>query len=501
MQNPEHLMKKILVVNNVSKWNLSQKNITVVSSQDYLTNPEYAEIKKARIFNLCKEYSYQSKGYYVSLLAEARGHLAIPTVKNLVDLREPKLVRIVSDEFDDLIQQSLKNIKSQEFTLSIYFGQNVAQKYRELSAMFHRHFQIPFLRVTFYHSSKWNIKNIKAISEAEIPEEHRESMLLFAEQYFSKKRYDTPRNTNYEYDLAILVQPNDPAPPSNTKAIKKFVELAEKMNFYVEIVAPNDLSRLSAFDALFIRQSTEVNNEAYAFARKAQQEDIAIIDYPDAILKCCNKVFMAEALQIANIPTPKTVIVHKENKNKVLDITGLPVVLKSPDSTFSFGVKKAKTKDEYFELVNQMLKKSELVIAQEYSPSEYDWRIGILDDKPIFACRYYMAKGHWQIYNWNAEKKNEQDGKADCLPIEKVPKKILDAALKSAKIMGKGLYGIDVKEVNGKPMVIEINDNPNIDFGVEDEFYGDKIYLEILTALKTRLENSKNLLQIQPNLQ
>jgi glutathione synthase/RimK-type ligase-like ATP-grasp enzyme len=200
---------------------------------------------------------------------------------------------------------------------------------------------------------------------------------------------------------------------------------------------------------------------------------------------------MAEALENAGIPTPKTIIVHKDNRNKVIEKTGLPLVLKSPDSTFSFGVKKASTPEEYEKLVGEMLKKSELVIAQEFTPSDYDWRIGILDDKPFYACRYYMAKDHWQIYNWGAEKKDDRDGNADCLAIEDVPKKILDVALKSAKLMGKGLYGIDVKEVNGKPLVIEINDNPNIDFGVEDRYYGDKVYIEILTALKNRLDKKQ----------
>jgi len=484
-------MDKIIVVTKPENWNIPVDNISIVSSQDYLTNPKYAQIKKARIFNLSKDYSYQSKGYYVSLLAEARGHLAIPTVTNLVDLREPKLVKIVFEDFDELIQKSLKNIKSQEFTLSIYFGQNVAQKYRELSAMFHKYFQIPFLRVKFNFTTKWNIKNIRAISESEIPMEHKESMHYFASQYFAKKRYDTPKQNTAHYDLAILVQTNDPAPPSNAKAIKKFVDLAEKMNFYVEILYPKDLSRLSTFDALFIRQSTEVNNEAYAFSRKALQEDIALVDYPDAILKCCNKVYMAEALENANIPIPKTVIVHKHNKEDVLKITGLPCVLKSPDSTFSFGVKKAETVEEFKDLVDMMLKKSELIIAQEFTFSEYDWRIGILDDRPIFACRYYMAKDHWQIYNWDAKNVDDQDGNADCLAIEEVPKEILSVALKSAKLMGKGLYGIDIKEVNGKVLVIEINDNPNIDFGVEDRFYGDKVYIDVLSALKNRLEKKQ----------
>lgn len=481
-------MNKYIVVNQPEKWFFSIENIKVISSQDYLTDPQFSLLKKARIFNLCKDYSYQSKGYYVSLLAEARGHLAIPTVRNIVDLKTLKLVKIVSDEFDDVIQQSLKNIKSREFTLSIYFGQNVAQKYKALSSLFYKHFQVPFLRVKFYHNTKWNIQSIRAISESEIPNEHLESVHVFANQYFSKKRYDTPKLTTSDFDLAILVNPNDPAPPSNTKALKKFIDIAEKMNIYAELIEPKDLSRLSSFDALFIRQSTEVNNEAYAFARKAQQEGLAIIDYPDAILKCCNKVFMAEALNNAHIATPKTIIVHKDNREFVLKQVGLPCVLKAPDSTFSFGVKKAKTEKEYHTLVSEMLKESDLIIAQEFCPSDYDWRIGIIDDKPFFACKYYMAKGHWQIYNWSAKKKNDQDGDADCLPIEEVPKDVLQMAIKSAKLMGKGLYGIDIKVVDNKPMVIEINDNPNIDFGVEDAHYGDLVYTKVLSALKKRLE-------------
>lgn len=480
-------MQKIIVVNQPEKWSFLIENVTVISTHEYLTDTKYSLLKKARVFNLCQDYSYQSKGYYVSLLAEARGHLAMPSVKNLVDLKKLKLVRIVSDEFDTTIQSSLKSIKSQEFVLSVYFGQNLASKYKELSGLFFKHFQVPFLQVKFNFTTKWNIHSINVLSESELPDIHREDVEIFAKQFFAKKRYDTPKMMKSQFDLAILVDPNDPAPPSNPKAIKKFIDLAEKMNIYAEVIGPNDLDRLTSFDALFIRQSTEVNNDAYAFARKAQREDIALIDYPDAILKCCNKVYMAEALQNANIDTPKTIIIYKENKDEVLEKIGLPVVLKAPDSTFSFGVKKAQTAEEYESLVTEMLQESDLIIAQEFCPSDYDWRIGILDGEPFFACKYYMAKGHWQIYNWKAKKKKEQDGDSDCLPIEEVPKNVMQMALKSAKLIGNGLLGIDVKVVGKRPMVIEINDNPNVDVGVEDEYYGDEVYLKILNAFKKRV--------------
>ena len=75
------------------------------------------------------------------------------------------------------------------------------------------------------------------------------------------------------------------------------------------------------------------------------------------------------------------------------------------------------------------------------------------------------------------------------MAIEDVPKKIMETALNAGKIMGPGLLGIDIKEVNGKPLVIEINDNPNIDFGVEDRYYGDLVYSKIIEALLKRLED------------
>lgn len=74
-------MNKYIVVNHPEKWKFSIDNITVISSQEYPTNSKFALIKKATIFNLCKDYAYQTKEYYVSLLAEARGHSAIPIIK------------------------------------------------------------------------------------------------------------------------------------------------------------------------------------------------------------------------------------------------------------------------------------------------------------------------------------------------------------------------------------------------------------------------------------
>jgi glutathione synthase/RimK-type ligase-like ATP-grasp enzyme len=482
-------MNKIIIVDNPDTWKIKVANLAIISSYEYLTNPDWAKARNLRVFNLSKSYSYQSKGYYVSLLAEARGHKPIPTVRNILDVQKPFVIKLMSEDFDGLIQRRLKDLRSDEFTLSVYFGRNLAEKYDDISNLFYRMFRVPFLRVRFVRGSRWHIQSIRTISTKDIPESHFPFVLERAEEYFSRTRYGSEKKSRHvgRYALAILYKEDDPAPPSDKKAIQKFVHYGEKAGFEVDVISAKDYSRLLMYDALFIRQNTHVNNETYQFAHHAQREGIALLDYPESILKINNKVYLAELLQSAGVPTPKTMIVHRRNRHLVESTLKLPCVLKLPDSTFSFGVKKAGTREELTELIDAMLKKSELLIAQEYIFTKFDWRIGILDGEPLFACKYLMAKDHWQIYNWDAKKSNDVSGGFESARLADVPKAVVKIAMKSVKNIGRGLYGIDIKLVDCKPIVIEINENPNMDEGVEDLGEGDIVYKKVIDALLKRI--------------
>jgi glutathione synthase/RimK-type ligase-like ATP-grasp enzyme len=479
-------MKKIIVTNTPNLFQMDLNEIEVLTPKAYLTQAELSKLQNTRVFNLCNDYRYQSKGYYVSLLAEARGHKPIPNVKSIQDLKAPAIVRIVSEELDDIIQKTLKNLKSEEFTLSIYFGHNVAKQYEKLCRELHRQFQAPFLRARFTYNKKWLLQSIKPISLSEIPEEHLPYVQEFAKNYFSKKRYESVRNTRYLYDLAILHNPAEHSPPSDKRALQKFIEAAEKNGFYAELITKEDYDRLAEFDALFIRETTTVNHHTYRFASRAQTEGLVVMDDPNSILKCTNKVYLAELMELNKIPTPKTLVVHSENKKEVGKKLGFPCVLKLPDSSFSQGVTKAKDEKELSQQLNNMLNQSELVIAQEFLPTDFDWRVGVLDEQILYTCKYYMAKGHWQIYNW--EDKKETTGRYETLDPAKVPQQVIDVALKATKLIGNGLYGVDIKESGGKIYVIEINDNPNLDSGVEDKVLKDELYDRVMKSFKKRIE-------------
>jgi glutathione synthase/RimK-type ligase-like ATP-grasp enzyme len=57
--------------------------------------------------------------------------------------------------------------------------------------------------------------------------------------------------------------------------------------------------------------------------------------------------------------------------------------------------------------------------------------------------------------------------------------------------MGDGLYGVDLKEINGRAVVIEINDNPSIETGVEDKVLGQALYDAIIAALRRGVESRR----------
>ncbi|MEJ8802290.1 RimK family protein [Pontibacter sp. H249] len=485
-------MRKIVVVDYLKDWDAAIEDIEVIEAQSYLTDTNYTDIRNARIFNLCRSYRYQSAGYYVSLLAEARGHKPIPSVTTMQDLKSPTIVRAITVELNELIQKSLSSLRSKSFTLSIYFGQNVAAKYEKLCKQLHDHFQAPLLRAQFIYKDEWVLQSISQIPINEVPDSHQSYLTRFAKAYFTRHRFSGARITRKTYDLAILVDPEEQEPPSDKKAIQQFMDMADTMGFYVEQITKDDYRRLPEFDALFIRETTSVNHHTYRFARKAFADGLVVIDDPVSILRCTNKVYLAELLTKAKVPTPKTMIIHKDNREEVEAALGLPCVLKKPDSSFSQGVVKAKTTECLQKNLDEMLADSELIIGQEFLPTDFDWRIGVLDKQPLYACKYYMAKGHWQIYNWEG-KKQDTSGDVETVPFEDVPFVVLHTALKAANLIGDGLYGVDVKEIDGKAYIIEVNDNPSIEAGCEDKILKKELYASIIKSIKRRIDNHKNI--------
>jgi glutathione synthase/RimK-type ligase-like ATP-grasp enzyme len=483
-------LQSLIVVDNPKNWLLKIPGIPVISGRVYLTDQRYSQTKRVKVFNLCRSYRYQSVGYYVSLLAQARGHTPLPGITTIQDMRWPGLARVVASDLEELIQRRLRRIKSARFTLSVYFGRNVSSQYDDLSMQLFRLFQAPLLRAEFvWDDDEWRFEKVRPIPASEIPDSHHDFVIEAATAFFARSPALRRRATGTRYDLAILRNEAEEMAPSDGRALQRFVKAGKRMRLGVELIDKNDYGRLGEFDGLFIRETTQVDHYTYRFARRAAADGMVVIDDPDSIIRCTNKVYLAELLEKHRVPIPHTTVVHRENRKEVIGRLSFPCIVKQPDSSFSQGVFKANDAEQFEQVVGKLLEDSELLIVQEFVPTEYDWRIGVLDRELLFACKYHMVKAHWQIARTKSARTSY--GEVEAVAMDSVPPVVLKVALKAANAIGDGLYGVDVKLVGHRAMVIEVNDNPNIEGGCEDGVLKDELYERILNVFIQRIEKHR----------
>jgi glutathione synthase/RimK-type ligase-like ATP-grasp enzyme len=484
-------MKIIFVVNHLRDWHVRIPGVEFVAARHYLTDGTYCEREDTKVFNLCNSYFYQLRGYYVSLLAEARGHQPVPDIKAIEDVQSDNVIRVLAESMDGLIQHSLLHLQQKEFEFDVYFGRTTDWHYESLSEQLFNLLRVPLLRARFQvEHGKWRLYHVETLCIDDLSAQNLAFLGQAAAECAQAHKLRSREPAAKQPSLAILHTHEGIDFPSNPAAMRKFQEAAEMLGMRTEIITKHDSDRLAQFDALFIRDTTNVNHYTYQFSRQATVAGMVVMDDPDSILKCTNKIYLTELLTRHHIPIPKTMTVYRDNIREITPTLGLPCILKVPDGAFSLGVVKAHTQEEVEQKASEMLQQSELILAQEYLPTEFDWRIGILDRKPLFACKYFMVPGHWQIMKHDGlQLPNE--GMTEAVSLDQVPPQVLELSLQTAELIGDGFYGVDLKQRGQHCYIIEINDNPSIDAGNEDGVLQDMLYLEIMNVFRKRIEARK----------
>jgi len=491
----------LIIIDNKAAWEPYYPSENVVTFEGYLERgyPDAAagatgKGARLRIINLCRTKHYLSTGYYCSLLAEARGHGVIPSVRTLNDLSQRALYRLQINYMPTLL---LKKPPPENgdgpLRIFSFFGTTTDPQYSELARKLFELFPCPVLEISLRYDKVWKVDMLK-IRSHRILDDANETVFAQALDDFSRKIWRKKSSRKqYRYDLAILVDPSEQFPPSDKTALKRFIAAGKSLDIDCELITQRDYLRLPEYDGLFIRATTAINHFTYRFAKRAEVENMVVIDDPTSILRCTNKIYLADLFRANKVSAPRTVLLHKGLPRQIERLEselGYPMVLKIPDGAFSVGVEKAGNVQELQIILKRLFKKSTLLLAQEFLYTDYDWRIGVLNNEPIYACRYYMVRNHWQIYQHGASK--TASGNFDTLPTFEAPKAVLDAAIKATRPIGNSLYGVDIKEKDGVGYVIEVNDNPSIDSAVEDKYLGEKLYRIILSDLLRRMEARRN---------
>ncbi len=257
-------------------------------------------------------------------------------------------------------------------------------------------------------------------------------------------------------------------------------ELGHQLDFLFK----NELKYMKNYDAIFIRALTDPLNTSYLVARLAQLMGLRVLDEPESIRICCDKVNMYQHLINKEVPIPETAFLNtneitKENAEELFTQFGIPLVLKAPNSSFSAYVEKVNTVEEFIKTGKKFLRRSDRIVVQQYIPSDFDWRVITLNGKVLAVVRYVFAHNTWRTMD---RSENGEIVQVIGVPIETANPRLLRVALDASNAIGKSLYGVDIKEVSGEYYVIEVNDNPNIDAGNEDQCNPD-IYKEIIKHL------------------
>lgn len=463
----------------------------IITNRDYLAHPSLFRGQRPKIINLSNRYTYQSRGYYASLLAGSRGHKVIPSVETMIDLSERKLYENALPELELALNKCRKDLGgSFPAKVTVFFGIGPSKAWDRFAKLLFDWFRAPALEVAIKDGEWASIHKIGFAALGRLEEADKRRFVAALDTYTSREWRDGKARTPSRYTFATLIDPHEQMPPSAISSLRHWARVAEKMGVEVEPITRKDLAKLANYDALFIRETTSISNHTYRFARRAQQEGMPVIDDPLSMIRCTNKVYLNELMAYNNVPVPPTVMIASPADLQVAaDTLGFPLVLKIPDSSFSRGVKKAHDFAELKALATAWMEDSDLLIAQKYMPTQYDWRIGVLGGQPLFAVHYLMAKKHWQIVNHDHGGKPVEGG-IKTFTLKHAPAHVVETAVKAARCIGDGLYGVDLKETKDGVFVIEVNDNPNLDHGVEDSGEKDEVWVRLTQWFLDRLERN-----------
>lgn len=254
-------------------------------------------------------------------------------------------------------------------------------------------------------------------------------------------------------------------------ALTNFKVAALNLGHRFDYIFRSDIHKIPEFDALFIRSTTDPMNASYVASRIAEMNGLTVIDDPDSIIICCDKINMYLRLLRSGLKIPETRFLNKNTSNvdtaqRIFEELGYPVVLKAPFSSFSTYVEKVENLHEFCETARRYFRRTSAIVAQRFVPSNFDWRVTTLNGEVLFVCKYIMPPSSWKIQH--RENGHVTWAKIQAMDLNEVDSELIETGIRASAAIGKGLYGVDIKEVDGEYLVIEVNDNPNIDAGGED---------------------------------
>lgn len=287
--------------------------------------------------------------------------------------------------------------------------------------------------------------------------------------------------------IACFVEKYNFSDPREEKALNNFRRTAQSFGHELNFMFRENISQIPEYDAVFIRATTDPLFTSYVVSKTATELGLRVVDDPESIQICGNKIHQYALFKKHGISHIPTVFINREDMHhrrlmQIFKELGKPVVIKAPYTSFSRYVEKAACETSFRDVAKRFFRKSDVLAVQRFMPTAFDWRVGVLNHEVLYVCKYMIPKGRWKHGAKRRGKPTFVWGRTVALKRENAPAPLKELALKACEVIGHGLYGVDIKEANGNYVVVEVNDNPSIYAGYEDLRNKD-LYGKIITYL------------------
>jgi glutathione synthase/RimK-type ligase-like ATP-grasp enzyme len=287
--------------------------------------------------------------------------------------------------------------------------------------------------------------------------------------------------------IACFVEKYNFTDPKEAMALQNFKSAAEKLGHEFSFLFRENLSEIPKYGAIFIRATTDPLYTAYIVSKTAWELGLKVVDDPKSIQICGNKIHQYALFKKYGIPHIPTIFLKKDELHhkritEIFEIFGRPVVVKAPYTSFSKYVEKVACETSFREVARRFFRKSDVLAVQKFMPTSFDWRVGVLNGEVLYVCKYMVPKGRWKHGVKRRGKPSFVWGRTVSLKRENAPAKLKETALKACAVVGRGLYGVDIKEINGDYVVVEVNDNPSI-YANHEDLRDRDVYSKIIAYL------------------
>ncbi len=223
---------------------------------------------------------------------------------------------------------------------------------------------------------------------------------------------------------------------------------------------------LDGIDAVIPRIGASVTFFGTAVVRQFEMQKIFTAVESQALVKSRDKLRSLQLLSRAGLGMPKTIFSNytRDTHSVVGLLNSSPIILKLLEGTQGLGVVLAETKKAAESVLEAFNGLEARVVLQEFieEAKGADIRAFVVDGQVVGAMKRQAKEGEFRS-------NLHRGGTAEVITLSEEEE---DAAIKSARVMGLGVAGVDMLQSARGPLILEVNSSPGLE-GIEAATHND----------------------------